>query len=323
MQDGRFQEGQISHPIGRAIFVFAGGTASAMSEFGRGLAPEVFRAVKGPDFIGRLKGYVNILGANPVRTADGKPAEDPYCIIRRAILLRSLLKRVSPQLFEKGRLNIDRGVLRALLNTREYRHGVRSIEAILAMSQLVGKNSFERSSLPAEAQLELHVDGQNFLALVQQLELTGETLDALAQTVYEVFSARFKKKDNSGGHSPRSFSDLSDEEKDQNRQNALDIPAKLSAVGYVMIPARSNERPFNFPGEDLECLAILEHDRWVRSKTAAGWAWAAESDPANKLHKDLVSWDQLSVEEKDKDRELICGIPRILAHAGYAIVKIN
>ena len=35
MQDGKFQEGQISHPIGRAIFVFAGGTSSSMEEFNR------------------------------------------------------------------------------------------------------------------------------------------------------------------------------------------------------------------------------------------------------------------------------------------------
>ena len=36
MQDGKFQEGQISHPIGRAIFVFAGGTSSSMAEFDKG-----------------------------------------------------------------------------------------------------------------------------------------------------------------------------------------------------------------------------------------------------------------------------------------------
>ena len=30
MQDGRFQEGQISHPLGGAIFVFAGGTSSSI-----------------------------------------------------------------------------------------------------------------------------------------------------------------------------------------------------------------------------------------------------------------------------------------------------
>ena len=175
MQDGRFQEGQINHPIGRSIFVFAGGTSSTMAAFDQGPTEE-FRAAKGPDFISRLKGYINVLGPNPVE-GSATSAEDPYFIIRRAILLRSSLNRNAKHLFEKGDgkelLNIDSGVLRALLKTRVYKHGVRSIESIIAMSQLTGETSFERSSLPAESQLDLHVDGKSFLSLVQQVELGG------------------------------------------------------------------------------------------------------------------------------------------------------
>ncbi len=46
MQDGKFQEGQISHPIGRAIFVFAGGTSSSMAEFDKG-TDEAFKVSQG------------------------------------------------------------------------------------------------------------------------------------------------------------------------------------------------------------------------------------------------------------------------------------
>jgi hypothetical protein len=34
-----------------------------------------------------------------------------------------------------------------------------------------------------------------------------------------------------------------------------------------------------------------------------------------------LDWVELPDEEKEKDRELIRGIPRILTKAGYAIVK--
>ena len=186
MQDGRFQQGQISHPIGRAIFVFAGGTSSSMVEFDKGTEPS-FKAAKGPDFVSRLKGFINVLGPNPVKGSGA----DPYFIIRRAILLRSSLKRGTPQLFEKrsGKelLNIDHGVLRALLQIGQYKHGARSIESLLAMSQLTGKNAFERSCLPAESQLDLHVDGRSFLSLVQQVELEGPMLERLAEAAHEVF----------------------------------------------------------------------------------------------------------------------------------------
>ncbi|HEX7296535.1 MAG TPA: hypothetical protein VF251_12320, partial [Pyrinomonadaceae bacterium] len=144
MQDGRFQQGQITHPIGRAIFVFAGGTCESMAQFDRGSEDKEFKNVKGPDFVSRLKGYVNILGPNTKN-----PVADPYFIIRRAILLRSILQRDAPQLFHRrGRtmqLQIDRGVLRAMLRTSAYKHGVRSMESVIAMSGLAGKRNFERS----------------------------------------------------------------------------------------------------------------------------------------------------------------------------------
>src|SRR5262249_51798757 len=129
---------------------------------------EKFQAVKGPDFVSRLKGYINILGPDP----QGQNTNaDPDYIIRRAILLRSLLELHAPQFFErpesKGRMRIDPGVLHAFLKINEYKHGTRSIETIIAMSLLKGKERFERSSLPLESQLNIHVDGRTFLTLVQ------------------------------------------------------------------------------------------------------------------------------------------------------------
>ena len=100
--------------------------------------------MKGPDFISRLKGYINVLGPNRVR--GNSAGTDRFFIIRRAILLHSSLKRSSPQLFAeingKETLNIDRGVLRALLTASDYKHGASSIESIISMSRLTGKTSF-------------------------------------------------------------------------------------------------------------------------------------------------------------------------------------
>jgi len=321
MQDGRFQEGQIIHPLGRCIFVFAGATSASMGRFGEGLAPEVYRASKGPDFISRLKGYVNILGPNPVEAIDRKPARAPYFIIRRAILLRSLLWRTASQLFDKKRLNIDSGVLRAMLKTGEYKHGVRSIESLIAMSQLAGKHSFERSSLPSESQLDLHVDGQDFLALVQQIQLEASILERLAGAAHEIYRAGLRARGKATPASAVPYADLPEDLKEQDRSNVRDIPDKLAKVGYAMIAARSNGPPFNFPGDTLERLAEGEHERWVEAKLADGWKYAVEADPKKKLSNALLPWKQLPEEEKEKDRDLVRGIPEILARAGYTIVK--
>jgi hypothetical protein len=334
MQDGKFQEGQINHPIGRSLFVFAGATSSTVTTFGQGLKPEEFRAAKGPDFVSRLKGYINVLGPNPVTRRGASTAPDLH-FIPRAIILRSSLNRGSPQLFEKrdGKelLNIDRGVLRALLKTSEYKHGARSIESIISTSQLTGKTSFERSSLPAESQLDLHVDGKSFLSLVQQVELEGDMLEKLAEATHDVFCEGLKTHKFKYGPKTdeklkthialRPYAELPKEMKEQNRRNVRDIPVKLAAAGYIMIPARSSDRPFSFPGEGLEQLAKAGREGWMQTKLDDGWTDAPETDRAKKQHKLLVPWDELPEEEKEKDRDLVRGIPTVLARAGYTVVK--
>lgn len=354
MQDGAFQQGQVTHAIGRALFVFAGGTKETMEEFDQ--KDKAFRNAKGPDFVSRLKGYVNILGSNPGK---GQLDSDPYYIIRRAVLLRSILQRDARQLFTRTasgeRLNIDSGVLRALLRTGNYKHGVRSIESVIAMSQLSGSQRFKRSCLPAAPQLDLHVEALEFQSLVQQIELEGELLERLAAAAHETFCDglrarryRYGKETDERKRTHRfliPYAKLPEEEKAQNRGNARDIPAKLAAAGYVMVPARSNEPPFNFPGADLETLAEAEHDRWMKAKIAAGYRWGTRTDPLTKRHKDLLPWRKLNSDlasarytpieaaalgsgllpkkAKDKDRDLVRGIPRILARAGFTIVPLD
>jgi hypothetical protein len=304
-----------------------------MADFGKGLDSKTYRSSKVPDFISRLKGFVNILGPN----SQGKAESDPYYIIRRAILLRSIMQRNASHLFEKksGKkiLNIDRGVLHAFLRIGEYKHGIRSMESIGAMSQLAGKRSFERSSLPAEAQLDLHVDGQEFLSLVQQIDLTGDLLEKLAAAAHQVFCDHMKSQgyeyaditdDEAKTHSSLiPYADLPEDEKDQNRDLVREIAMKLAGTGYIMIPARSDEPAFEFPGAHLETLAEIEHERWMSRKFEAGWRYAATTDKKKHLHAALVPWAGLSEEDKEKDRVMVRQIPDILAHAGYTIVRLR
>ena len=276
MQDGEFREGEISHPIGRCVFVFAGGTSYSMEAFTTIFNEDQRKAVKLPDFVSRLKGFLDILGPNQQHGQDG----DPYYIIRRAILLRSILERNAPQLFRnvagKRIANIDQGVLRAFLLTREYKHGARSMEAIVATSQLAGKTVFERSSLPSESQLNLHVDGQVFFSLVHRIELEKELLEKLAEAAHEVFCDNLRaegyrygsvtRREDKLHSSLKPYAELSDDEKEQNRNNVRDISNKLVRFGYAMLPSRSDESASMFSDTEIERLAEIEHERWMREK---------------------------------------------------------
>lgn len=162
MQDGLFVEEGISRPIGPAIFIFAGGTHATMASF-KDRSVELPGA-KATDFLSRLRGYVDILGPNPAH------ADDRSYVLRRALLLRALLTLKAPQLLSRGTLQIDPGVLRAFLNVNSYVHGARSMEATLDMSALSGKLRYERSALPPQHQMALHLDAGEFLALVREAE---------------------------------------------------------------------------------------------------------------------------------------------------------
>jgi hypothetical protein len=357
MQDGSFLEGQVTHPIGRAIFVFAGGTCEQMADFGKQLAGDrnesdkLFQALKGPDFKSRLKGFINILGPNKSKTAS-----DPHYLIRRAILLHSILRRLAPQIFHPH-LHIDPNLVDAFLETKIYLHGVRSMESIVSMSQLAGKTCFERSCLPPISQLNLHVLGWDFMARVQKLTFEGDALDVLARAVHEdyceyMLSEGLHFRDGSAPAPDRDsfrlpYYDLPLHEKEQNIRNAVDIPNKLAQAGYVMVHARANEPPLIFPDSDLEPLAEAEHVRWVKAKVASDprWRYAPETDKQQFHHSGLLSWRKMSSaelalifsqeeraalgegvlpdSEKEKDRLMIRRIPHILSRVGYTVVKLK
>jgi hypothetical protein len=122
-----------------------------------------------------------------------------------------------------------------------------------------------------------------------------------------------------------------------------DIATKLARIGYVMVPSRSHQPPFDFPEPNLDLLAEMEHDRWMKATLAEGWRWAPETAKSMKRHKDLVLWrtlteeekarrfsveelaalgpGELHTDEKEKDRDLVKGIPAILAKLGYTVVR--
>jgi len=150
MQDGKFRDDSGEHPLGRCILVFAGGTAATFEEFAYDNTN--FKNIKGPDFVSRLRGTINVLGPN------AKDENDKNHILRRALLLRSLVQR-------HGISAVSSKIIHALLHVPEYKHGARSMEAILDMSRIDG-SVWEPVSLPSHSQLSLHVDAEAFVKLV-------------------------------------------------------------------------------------------------------------------------------------------------------------
>ena len=123
MQDGTFQEGQITHPIGKCVFIFAGGTADRFDDFGVNepaeMPPVERRKLPGCEYTERREDEKAWLAC-----------PDLTWPIRRALMLRSVLGlKDNPKIADV--LDMDRGLLYALLSVPHYRHGSRSFEKIL------------------------------------------------------------------------------------------------------------------------------------------------------------------------------------------------
>jgi hypothetical protein len=151
MQDSKILETKLP----KSIFVFAGGTAVSLMEFEeRALnKPGEYREKKVPDFISRLRGFVDIQGIN-------NPG--PELPIRRALALSKMLEKRWPGLRKarKGIFPIDEDLVKSLLTNAHYVHGFRSMEALLDMCGFDGKNADEllhMKHLPENDLKRLHV----------------------------------------------------------------------------------------------------------------------------------------------------------------------
>jgi len=328
MQDGLFREGDSIHPIGKAIFVFAGGTSSTFKGFcGENIENEKeqknfaleFKSAKGPDFISRLRGYVNILGPN--QTDDKK---DQLFIIRRSMLLRSLLERKVPHLInDNGETQIDNGVLKALLKIPRYKHESRSMEAILEMSMLTNARKWEQSDLPSKEQLKLHVDEEQFMRHLMHDAFYSEKIESLAIAIHERCRELNEDSGNLNGDIIIPWEDLSEELKNSNRNGAKNIPSALLKINYDVVSVKEKPKFKDFTIKEIDILAQNEHMRLYRFRKKAGFKYGEVKDYNKKTDPTFVHWDKMSEKQKKKVYQMVKIWPEILAKSNFKIERLN
>jgi hypothetical protein len=163
--------------------------------------------------------------------------------------------------------------------------------------------------------------------------LSKHLIEQMAQVAHEIFCEEMIRRgyryapitnDPLKEHnSLRPYEQLTESEKEENRRNVIDIPDKLSRIGYAIVFTGGDENPKPLPELLVNTLAEIEHERWMRSKFNEDWKQHSQTDKSLCRHKDLIDWKLLPEEEKEKDRVLVRWIPRILSKVGYRIVKMN
>jgi RyR domain len=147
--------------------------------------------------------------------------------------------------------------------------------------------------------------------------------EQLAKAIHESYRQHAIDRGDSveTGDSVQPWDQLPEDLKDSNREQAWDIGRKLAMVGLSAVPRGTASGGVSLSDRDIEKLAKAEHRRWMNERTAKGWRHGPVRDNNCKLHPDLVDWEYLSEESRDKDRSAVRAIPEHLAAAGLQVIR--
>ena len=293
MREGVFQWKGSEFPVGRSVFVFAGGTKSRFVDFDEGEAADGFRENKGPDFVSRLRGYIDVKGINPPefkRPGEVSDHSDTSHIIRRALLLRRALEQQFPETVNPAtdEMAISTNVVRAFLLAKKYLHGGRSLESIVSMSDLRSGPSFGPSDLPARNLILMHVT-PDFLTMLGETSLSAAEVESIAEACHKAWCKARKEdgwtlgdRDDANKKHPmlKDYADLDEGGKKKNRSSARGTLAHLFGLGLGLrreASGRSAGAELSAPRR--EAFARIEHDRWLRESLLQGWAGGEHQPP--------------------------------------------
>jgi TrkA-N domain/RyR domain len=153
--------------------------------------------------------------------------------------------------------------------------------------------------------------------------LLHREMDAGAIAVHEDYRAKRRKGDhNANDPSLNDWNNLDEDLKDSCRQQADHIEVKLRALGLAITAEKTGESVTAFTPEEVETLAIMEHDRWNADRFLAGWSHApGKKNVENKTSPWLVGWDALPEEIREYDREAVRNIPHLVELSGRRMVR--
>jgi hypothetical protein len=147
--------------------------------------------------------------------------------------------------------------------------------------------------------------------------LREDYFDSLAKGFHQYFIARRE------GMPP--WDELSEDLRNSNRAAADHVDVKLRAIGCARVKKEKipPDTPiFEFTREELELLSEMEHRRWSADRFLAGWTLGPRDD-IRKTRPNLVPWEQLDEDGREKNRQQVRALPAVLALKGFAIRRLE
>lgn len=151
-------------------------------------------------------------------------------------------------------------------------------------------------------------------------------VDRLAQAIHD----RYLEHELGNRHIPgsrpglRPWEELSEPLRDANRVQATGYSELLRTQNWTLGPALEADGCDRLSAEEIEELSRAEHDRWWRHKERQGYSYGPvrEDSGPDRRHPSMVDWEELTEEDRDRDRDVIRNMPVVLARASLRITRL-
>jgi hypothetical protein len=146
--------------------------------------------------------------------------------------------------------------------------------------------------------------------------------DEMAAALHASYLASAKTLGAGSQSTMESWNNIPENLRDANRASVDHVPILLSAGGFGLAKQADGQSQTPSEGE-LEIMAKVEHRRWMAERILAGWRFAPARDDDLKLHPDLVPYEMLTAEAREKDRNTVRALLAAFQRGGFAIVRIR
>ena len=140
--------------------------------------------------------------------------------------------------------------------------------------------------------------------------ITGEKQDRLAQAIHDDYRKLLAGTESESASYTSDWLTLSEDAKDASRTQADHIIYKFLLTGKPLVDPDPSS--LDFEGDDLETLAMIEHNRWMAHRYIQGWDFGEVRDDQLKLHPSMIPWDILSESERQKDRDTVLRLKELM-----------
>ena len=286
--------------------------------------------------------YRNVLQKDPFNLSELHPSQSPLAFL---LILCDELQEWGRQAFgvkdkQKGHVNdfeltIDDDLLKIKYIGRSgyLGRGFHTDKKELLYNVLSVESVFQ-SGLIVSTKVKKHFITSDIDEDIQGPDILLRNVEKLAIMIHEYYNETIRKEYEDAVEKGdvseelqekydgiKSYHELSPQLKIANIRQARSIPTKLAMIGCE-IANKSDERPAitEFSPDEVEDLAIFEHDEWCKEKEGTGWTYGEVKDTDNFITPYLVPWDMLTEEIKEYDRDPARKIPELMQSIGLKVV---